>query len=354
MLLLFFLFVTIAASVWIPLHSNVESVSQINRRYSSSEWKYYVNINLSGITKQEIIHNNDIYSRISIPGWSKLLNSGSPEIPTKILMFELPEEMTAEVNILNTEIVKLNSLNIYPAQPIPFNMPIETNNIDFFKDQDIYSKDSLFPEQIILNTSVIKLRHKKYFTVKISPVQFNPYKKSADIHKTIDFEISLSADKNTNNNVMRSLSTSKTTNALTSSEFNSITGNSNLFDEFDGDLPEESKKSLIKYMIIMNDQFENNSKLKDFIEWKKMKGNEVTCVLTSDISKETPPTFEQLVDYMQNITDEHYPEYLLLIGNNDPELGVASKNHTIVDADNPHVIPRKIYGTGFIDFETWI
>lgn len=88
-----------------------------------------------------------------------------------------------------------------------------------------------------------------------------------------------------------------------------------------------TETQLPKYMILMDDQFEGNAMLAQFIDWKKRKGNDVVVVKTSQIPSAVygAPTNEELVSYMRGLSDADYPKYLLILGDETADNGVAGQ-----------------------------
>jgi len=88
-----------------------------------------------------------------------------------------------------------------------------------------------------------------------------------------------------------------------------------------------TETQLPKYMILMDNQFEGNAMLTQFIDWKKRKGNDVVVVKTSEIPSVVygAPTNEELVSYMRGLSDADYPKYLLILGDETVDNGVAGQ-----------------------------
>jgi hypothetical protein len=75
-------------------------------------------------------------------------------------------------------------------------------------------------------------------------------------------------------------------------------------------------------MVLMDDQFENNTVLDEFVDWKQRKGYEVAIVKTSDINPGGAPSNSEIVAYMRNLAASNYPDFLLILGDHTATNGV--------------------------------
>ena len=81
-----------------------------------------------------------------------------------------------------------------------------------------------------------------------------------------------------------------------------------------------------KYLILMDDQFNGNQKLNEFINWKTRKGYEIIKLLTSEIPPfNGAPSKDDIYNFLITYYDTTVPKYLLIIGDHDDANGVAPR-----------------------------
>ncbi|PNX51016.1 MAG: hypothetical protein BV456_04690, partial [Thermoplasmata archaeon M8B2D] len=139
------------------------------------------------------------FTEILIPGCiSPGREVGSPNIPVNFVNLLIPQghivkdiEFSANSNIYDTTSFDLENNPIIPYQkPMTLNeLGDPRESIDY--NQDIYSSDNLFPENILENQGVAFCRGYSILTVAINPVQYIPCDGTIIYTSKIDLEIVL-------------------------------------------------------------------------------------------------------------------------------------------------------------------
>ena len=130
---------------------------------------------------KEILHEV-VLSSITIPN-----DKGKPNLPSVSRFIAVPNKAKAKVIVNNYKKEILKNINIAPSRGIV--SEYDTTNSDYIKDSDIYSKDELFPANIVSITEDINLRGVETIGLNISPVQYNPVRKELIVYTEIELSI---------------------------------------------------------------------------------------------------------------------------------------------------------------------
>ncbi|WP_276324727.1 C25 family cysteine peptidase [Orenia marismortui] len=265
---------------------------------------------------------------MNIPSWETQTEAGKPAIPIQQLMFKIPDNTTPEVSIVNKTEKTFNNINIFPTQPFPSDEVGNYSNPPFTKDEVTYNSDKFFPKSNIFNTSIVWMRNHKVLVVDIAPIRVNTAKKLLVVNPSLELKITLKENLDSN-------SSSDSKDELKSLEYDqSMSSMINGFNNFQDSIDTlQNNNNLSKYLILMDDQFAENNTLNQFITWKKETGNNVRVIKTSQVPAAITgaPTHEEVLSYLRGLSDQEYPEYLLLIGDEDEENGVAAKSFSTLN-----------------------
>ena len=130
---------------------------------------------------KEILHEV-VLSSITIPN-----DKGKPNLPSVNRFIAVPNKAKAKVVVNNYKKEILKNINIAPSRGIV--SEYDTTNSDYIKDSDIYSKDELFPANIVSITEDINLRGVETIGLNISPIQYNPVRKELIVYTEIELSI---------------------------------------------------------------------------------------------------------------------------------------------------------------------
>jgi hypothetical protein len=259
----------------------------------STEKSFKLSLNLSGFDLSDEFVNSENYKKLQVPEWNAQPVAGKPAVPMKVVLIEIPADTKAKAFVINKKFSTLKKVNLVPTQPAA----IESIDQDppFTKDKKTYSKNSFYPADNIIAYKNVYIRDKAYLEVVITPFQVNPVTKVSKVTYQLEIEVVLTD--------------SKPGAKLNSPALESLNGNKE------------------KYMVLFDDQFNTNAKLKEFIEWKRKKGLDVVPVKTSEIPAVTAgaPTIDELIKYMRGLSSADYPEYLMILGDQHKTTGVPAK-----------------------------
>lgn len=105
--------------------------------------------------------------------------NGGPEVPSSSGSIAIPPEgeVRAEVDESSSITIKLSGYRVYPAQPY-FPAP----DTGFVYDEQVYSTDTFFPEEIIWFGNIGTVRGLRIMGVEVNPVYFNPARGELLVH----------------------------------------------------------------------------------------------------------------------------------------------------------------------------
>jgi hypothetical protein len=231
---------------------------------------------------------SDAFDAVDIPDFSHTFAEGLPRLPVKIYMIEIEQPEIPSVQFVSVAREKISDLKVRPAQPVPPDVFPEPPRLDFVINDQVYSADKLYPESNILSVDVVTMRDKHILVVEVVPVQVNPVTMEGVV--TYQYEVVIEAPA--------------------------------------VDAPAETSEAADEspiYMILTDDQYQNNASLATLMDWKRKKGLDVRCVFTSQINANGAPSNTEIVNYMRALSTNDYPDYLLIIGDSDQTNGVAGK-----------------------------
>ncbi|HPN31407.1 MAG TPA: C25 family cysteine peptidase, partial [bacterium] len=303
-----------------------------------------VNISIPGFLLNDIKLSDTNYHSISLSGMNSQNEPGKPALPMKRIFIEIPDNASVSFDIASQQQITFDSIYAQPSK-YPKKNSGSDSSAQFVIDNTIYSENSFYPQNIIHNQKIIFMRNHRIFVLDIAPFQFNPVEKKL----IVNYELSINVNITPNNisECEYNLSSPEYDKSMSAGIYGfnryaapagvlSTTG----FAPQSNNLPHLSNStsssvtfqspvniSGLKYMILMDDQFEANSKLAEFIDWKKRKGLNVTVVKTSQINSNGAPYYPEIVNFMRSLAAADYPDYLLIIGDDDPANGVSAASY---------------------------
>lgn len=297
-------FVVNANSIKLNTHENDLRISD------NTDAGFRMTLTLSEFNTMDVKTGKGIFTRILIPSYSKTGEFGSPEIPVKSEMIEIPVNAQVKINSVSWEIkeYKLKDLGImYPLMP---NQPpvAKTGEVPaFIYEKAAYKVDDYNQSEVVSVEDLGIMRGVRIGRLDIKPIEYNPVDGTIRVYEKIEFDIVFeNAD-------------------LASTEWNKLVyGNQYFAPVFNSlvnytapkaDARENMAKYPIKYVIVSDPMFE--AQLQPFIEWKIKKGFTVIEAYTNDPNVGT--TTSQIKAYLQNLyqnatPDDPAPTFVLFVG----------------------------------------
>jgi len=279
------------------------------------------------------------FAKIFIKNYVKSNEIGSPELPVRRKLIEVPYGARPVVKIISYAVneysladygVSEQLFPLQPPQPKCGDMP------DFAFNEASYKKNEYSRNELVTVDVLGIMRDTRIARININPVEYNPVRNTIRVYENIRFEIKFEgADF-----------------ALTSSKKQQYFSPyfTNLFHGIINYSQPNGRENLtiypVKYVIVSSRMFEGP--LQDFIEWKTKKGFTVVTAYLDEIGG----TKEEVKDYLQSLyeagtEEDPAPSFVLFVGdieqmptwNNGN--GVTDRNYCEYTGD---LFPEVFYG----------
>ncbi|RME17052.1 MAG: hypothetical protein D6797_03270 [Bdellovibrio sp.] len=135
---------------------------------------------------------NPSYEEVSIPGYSKTLTAGAPEILEKVILVEVDADNTTAQ--LSSQQVIENPVSTHQIVPAPSWSPDNTGQLvpSWNPDPVFYGDNSFQPGQFFqLDSQLVSLQGKKYVKITVHPLLYNAVTQDVRSVKKIILDIGL-------------------------------------------------------------------------------------------------------------------------------------------------------------------
>lgn len=311
----------VSSAEWISLGKNNEKgkakidVTSRNKQGSVMQradvnklGKVELTISVPGIDVKDAVIQNETFQSVNVPGITVHASEvGKPSVPVYIFMQEVPFGSVPSVSIESVQEKVLQNINVIPTQELlPDN---STEQPPFAKDEATYSSLNLYPGNRIIKNETITMRNRQFVRLEIAIAQSRPAAK----------ELLLAAEMKVVIELASSPSDAEKWSHANSRSFDMLFSSGASAEDF---ISAKIAGAPEKYMIIMDDQFDTNTELSSFVNWKSRKGYDVRIVKTSEIDPDGAPDSSEIQNFMFNLPDSEYPSYLLIIGDHTADNGV--------------------------------
>jgi len=147
---------------------------------------------------EEIMIDNDPYTRITIEGLSASGNFGNPRLPSDGAYILLPQATSVDDITVRSESKFLGSG--FKVEPVGESIPISKicSTTLQVPDEDIYSSIEMFPGELFEEVGVYSFRGYEILVLKLYPIQYIPAKGELYFYKDIELSVNLVKDGNIN------------------------------------------------------------------------------------------------------------------------------------------------------------
>ncbi len=146
-----------------------------------------LNFSIDSYTRQQMDINGEQMEKPMLQGSFLPNNEGSPDLPAISRYIAVPQGATVKVNITNSRVDQVNNINISPAPRIPLDS--EKGPLDYKKDNQVYSSNSLYPAKAVTISEPMKIRGLDVVMLSISPFQYNPVTKEMLVNRDLQIEV---------------------------------------------------------------------------------------------------------------------------------------------------------------------
>ncbi len=283
---------------------------------------------------------NGDFIRLQVKNYSKSLGLGSPELPVRRALIELPIGAQPQVRIIGYDLKEyaLDDFNVtdllIPVQPP---QPKCGDDPPFEFDRNLYQMNNFFGGELVTVEVLGLMRSQRIARLNISPVQYNPVQNTIRVYENLEFEITFEGADLQQTEALKQQHFSPYFSSIFRSVINYTESNSSR---------ENMTQYPVKYVIISDRMFEDQ--LQPFIEWKTRKGFTIVEAYTDVIGF----TKEEIKDYIQDLYDAGTPEdpapsFVLFVGDIDQVPvwnngnGVTDRNYVEYTGD---LFPEIFYG----------
>ncbi len=265
-----------------------------------------ISFSLPGYELEELEVDAKNYQRITFPEEGEFMEVGKPALPRFTRLIAIPDEGSVEFDFNITQEMVLSDILPFPAQPLTTESGRET--FAFELDEQFYQAAEVFPQRIVEVGDPAIMRDLRIVSVTINPFQYNPQTNELMIVKSVDITVTTKGSGGINK---------RQSGGKISRSFESLYQAVVL--NYEEILSDEIYQQPSYLFIAPNDNTILNT-LQTLVDWKKLKGFDVTLANTST----TGTTFSSIKNYIQNAYNvwENPPEFICLVG----DAGVAYLN----------------------------
>jgi len=282
-----------------------------------------ISLNVAKINTRPVATSFGSFTEIELDGFSKIYNTGKPQLPALTKLIEIPLGAAVEVNVISydEQIVSLpiNGLvtKVMPCQPT-VSKSAKAEEIPFYYDQVFYQQDAFNADPLASVEISGMMRGVQMGLLKIAPVRYNPVLNQLKVYNNIVVEIRF-------NHADYAL-TEQTKAKYYSPAFDAAF--SNMINYSKPAAKDVITKYPIKYVIIGLTSFQ--STMQPFVTWKRKKGFTVVEQYYASI-----PTAATVKAYLQGLYNagtalDPAPSFVLFVGDVaqiPTNTGVASTAH---------------------------
>ncbi|MCF7918953.1 MAG: hypothetical protein K9N06_03445 [Candidatus Cloacimonetes bacterium] len=253
---------------------------------------------LDGFELEEKVYEGEKYTVISHDEAGELLDIGMPDVPVFTKALIIPDQGTADVEILSYDVQEFENVIIYPQEELQLESEPLRNN--FTINNAFYRGSSGYPAEIAWAGEPAIMRDFRVVPVTFCPFQYDPASRTLLVYSNIRIRVTVSGSGGINTKV-----TSHKRSRAFAPLYKANTLNYDL-------LTMRDEYQVPTILFICNNNTSVLSNLEYLTEWKKQKGFNVVVATTS----ETGTSNIAIKNYIQNAYDnwENPPEYVNIMG----------------------------------------
>jgi hypothetical protein len=146
-----------------------------------------LNFSVQDYLLTETIVDKNAMKTITMNGVMLQNTEGAPNLPGYSRYIAVPQGATVKTKIIRKQKETVSNISIAPAPRIP--LDTETGPLSYKKNQNIYSKDAVYPENLVQISEPMKIRGMDVVLIAISPFQYNPITNELTITKDLEIEV---------------------------------------------------------------------------------------------------------------------------------------------------------------------
>jgi len=261
-----------------------------------------IEYNFGGFYNEEVKINGNVYSNLSSPGLSSIMEKGNPQLPTYINSVVISDYAMMNYRVTGQEFYEISTKTVMPSKG-HFTRDIDPNSVPYTFNA-VYNQDTWFPANNIELKEPYVVRDLRGLTVQFNPVQYNPKKGILRIYTKFTIELYQDNSKSVVNPLVRM-------NPFTgvSSEFAGIYRT--LFMNYGVDASRfDSIAEPGKMLIICPTAY--MSSITQFVQWKQSRGLNVTVAEYPTVTGTGNTAIKTYIQNMYNAPGS--VTYIVLVG----------------------------------------
>jgi hypothetical protein len=132
------------------------------------------------------IHGENL-QEISLEGIFLPNGEGAPNLPVMSRYIAVPQGASVSIEIVNQRTQTIHDIDMAPAPRIP--LETERGPLQYNRDLNIYSKNSLYPAQTVQISQPMKIRGVDVVMLSITPYQYNPVTKELIVYRDLEVKV---------------------------------------------------------------------------------------------------------------------------------------------------------------------
>ncbi len=295
---------------WISLTPRPDRSPRVNL-LESNFTQIELEIQIPGIWSEETTTKGGDFALLSIPGAGVSDVIGQPNLPVITKMMQIPFGAEVSLKVASFQVVEKSleelgiSRQIVPVQPPVFKIEGAWQQVGFAMDEPYYQQNTFLPEERAKLGEIGIVRGHRFVAVSVYPVSYNPQAGRVRIYSDIKIKLTLSgSDITTTQNQLYRYASPPFEKMCQELFINYQTYESTI---------KGAPQLPIGYLIITLNSF--YPYLADLVEWKTLKGFQVTVAQIPDIGT-TKEEIEGYIEYAY----EHWdipPTYVLFVGDTE-------------------------------------
>lgn len=146
-----------------------------------------LNFSLQNFSMEDVDINgvrmkNILFSESLLPG-----EEGYPDLPSMARYIAIPQGSVPIVEVTDIRVEKISNVLIAPAPRIP--LDTETGPLRYSKNESAYSRNAVYPSQIVTLGDFSQIRGVDVCMLSINPYQYNPVTKELVVVRDIKFSV---------------------------------------------------------------------------------------------------------------------------------------------------------------------
>lgn len=262
---------------------------------------------------------DDGFDRVLIDGYHSYGVSGYPDLPSRVLRFAIPPDAAAESIRVHYTVKSAESLGEFEIKECPVMATRLEDQLLYAEKADVYLDDFYYPEDSVEYSGLSQMRKWRFVNLKYTPFQYNPVTKNLIYISKVD--VTITYDRMGVNSLPDTMLTDEVMDERAKELFENYSEAGEWYKP--GRLAPKASATY-DYVIITTNAIEAAStKLGGFVNYLSGKGFS-PLIITEDeyggLTGQSPNgTAEKIRKWLQDNYGSYGIEYVLLIGNPDPD-----------------------------------